>query len=193
MNGITWALLGTLFTFSVTSLGALNVFWVKKEVGSGVQCAFLGFAGGVMVAASVWSLLLPGIDRAEENNQIGWLVISGGFLLGVVALLFADSIMKKHYMRKLAAGQLASLRQSTTMLILAITIHNIPEGMAVGLAFALAMSEACGSRPCFQGPWPWPWHRHSKLPGGYRSGPSPSEGRYEQEKGFPHGQHGPPP
>ncbi len=141
MNGITWALLGTLFTFSVTSLGALNVFWVKKEVGSGVQCAFLGFAGGVMVAASVWSLLLPGIDRAEENNQIGWLVISGGFLLGVVALLFADSIMKKHYMRKLAAGQLASLRQSTTMLILAITIHNIPEGMAVGLAFALAMSE----------------------------------------------------
>lgn len=141
MNGITWALLGTLFTFSVTSLGALNVFWVKKELGNSVQCAFLGFAGGVMVAASVWSLLLPGIERAEENNQIGWLVMSGGFILGVVTLLFADAVLKRSYMRKLASGEMASLRQSTSMLIMAITIHNIPEGMAVGLAFSLAMSD----------------------------------------------------
>ncbi len=141
MNGITWALLGTLFTFSVTSLGALNVFWVKREVSSSVQCAFLGFAGGVMVAASVWSLLLPGIDRAEESGQISWLVISGGFLLGVIVLLIADAFMQRHYMRSLADGKLSSLKQSTLMLILAITIHNIPEGMAVGLAFSLAMSD----------------------------------------------------
>ena len=133
MNGIIWALLGTLFTFSVTSLGALNVFWVKKEVSSSVQCVFLGFAGGVMVAASVWSLLLPGIDRAEENGQISWLIITGGFLLGAQ--------LKRAYMRRLAGGQLTSLKQSTMMLVLAITIHNIPEGMAVGLAFSLAFAD----------------------------------------------------
>ncbi|MEE0740951.1 MAG: ZIP family metal transporter [Emergencia sp.] len=150
MNGITWALLGTLFTFSVTSLGALNVFWVKKEVSSSVQCAFLGFAGGVMIAASVWSLLLPGIDRAEENGQIGWLVISGGFLLGVGTLLAADAAMKRCYMRKLASGKLSSLKQSTLMLIMAITIHNIPEGMAVGLAFSLALSDP-GNPALFSG------------------------------------------
>ena len=141
MNGILWALLGTLFTFSVTSLGALNVFWVKKEVSGNLQNIFLGFAGGVMVAASVWSLLLPGIERAEQNGQISWLVITGGFLLGAVTLLFADVVMKQHYLRKLASGQLTSLKQSTLMLILAITIHNIPEGMAVGLAFSLAASD----------------------------------------------------
>lgn len=141
MNGITWAFLGTLFTFSITALGALNVFWVKREVSGNVQCVFLGFAGGVMVAASVWSLLLPGIDRAEENGQIGWLIISGGFLLGVIALLAADALMQRHYMRALAGGKLASLKQSTLMLLMAITIHNIPEGMAVGLAFSLAMSD----------------------------------------------------
>ena len=140
MNGIIWALLGTLFTFSVTSLGALNVFWVKKEVSSSVQCVFLGFAGGVMVAASVWSLLLPGIDRAEENGQISWLIITGGFLLGVMVLLIADAYMKRTYMRRLSSGKLVSLKQSTLMLVLAITIHNIPEGMAVGLAFSLAFA-----------------------------------------------------
>ena len=96
MNGITWALIGTLFTFSVTTLGALNVFWVKKEVGNTFQCIFLGFAGGVMIAASVWSLLLPGIERAEQNGQISWLVMTCGFLLGVILLLFADAILKNN-------------------------------------------------------------------------------------------------
>ncbi|MGN0659157.1 MAG: ZIP family metal transporter [Emergencia sp.] len=140
MNGITWALLGTLFTFSVTTLGALNVFWVKKEVSDTVQCAFLGFAGGVMIAASVWSLLLPGIQRADEAGQISWLVMSGGFLLGVGVLLAADGMLRRRCEARLASGGIASLKQSTMMLITAITIHNIPEGMAVGLAFALAMS-----------------------------------------------------
>ena len=150
MNGIAWALAGTMFTFSVTALGAFNVFFIRKEVSGNVQRAFLGFAGGVMTAASVWSLLLPGIDRAEENGQIGWLVISGGFLLGVIALLAADALMKRRYLRKVAGGEIVSLRQSTLMLIMAITIHNIPEGMAVGLAFALALSDA-GNPALFSG------------------------------------------
>ncbi len=140
MIGIFWALAGTLFTFSVTALGALNVYWVKKDVSSRMQCVFLGFAGGVMIAASVWSLLLPGIERAESMDQISWLVTTAGFLLGVISLLAADCIFKKHYMRRLASGRISTIKQRTLMLMTAITIHNIPEGMAVGLAFALAGS-----------------------------------------------------
>ncbi|MDD7601357.1 MAG: ZIP family metal transporter [Firmicutes bacterium] len=174
MNGILWALLGTLFTFSVTALGALNVFWVRREIGAEVQCAFLGFAGGVMVAASVWSLLLPGIERAELLGQISWLVMTGGFLLGVLSLLLADYLLQRFWQKRKrqvpaecgsgtgsGAGSGAkalpaadcsgsSLKQSTLMLITAITIHNIPEGMAVGLAFAMAMSDP-GDASLFSG------------------------------------------
>lgn len=136
MNGILFALAGTLVTFSVTVLGAAGIFFVKKEVSGSLQRGFLGFAGGVMTAASVWSLLLPGIDFAEENGQTGWLIITGGFVLGVLMLLGADGLMKKWY--QVEKSRKVTLGKSTFMLIMAITIHNIPEGMAVGLAFALA-------------------------------------------------------
>lgn len=151
MNGILWALAGTLFTLSITALGALNVFWVRREVGASVQCAFLGFAGGVMIAASVWSLLLPGIERAESMGQISWLVTTGGFLLGVLVLLLADHLLQRYWKRQRAiSGQTSQLKQSTVMLISAITIHNIPEGMAVGLAFSMAMGEG-GDPTLFSG------------------------------------------
>lgn len=130
MNGILWTFLGTLLTFSVTTLGAAGVFFVKKDMGGNIQSGFLGFAGGVMIAASVWSLLLPGIEFAEENGQISWLVITGGFLLGVLLLLAADYLIGRwEHLR---------VRKNTAMLVTAITAHNIPEGMAIGLAFALA-------------------------------------------------------
>lgn len=138
MNGILWALLGTLFTFAITALGACNVFWVRKEMTGNVQCMFLGFAGGVMVAASIWSLLLPGIETANDNGQLSWLVIPAGFVLGVGLLLAADFALKRKYARARERGGKLSLSQNTAMLILAITIHNIPEGMSVGMAFALA-------------------------------------------------------
>ncbi len=130
MNGIIWTLLGTLLTFSVTTLGAAGVFFVKKDMGGRIQSGFLGFAGGVMIAASVWSLLLPGIEFAEENGQISWLVMTGGFLLGVLLLLAVDYLI----------GRWENLRvkKNTAMLVTAITAHNIPEGMAIGLAFSLA-------------------------------------------------------
>ena len=150
MDGVLWALLGTLFTFGVTTLGALNVYWVRGEITERVQCVFLGFAGGVMVAASVWSLLLPAIDRATELQQIGWLITAGGFLLGVSSLLGADALFQRHYMRRLAGGKVSSLKQRTLMMIAAITIHNIPEGMAVGLAFAMAASDT-GNSALFSG------------------------------------------
>lgn len=136
LNGIFFALLGTLVTFSVTTLGASGIFFLRREVSGSLQRGFLGFAGGVMVAASVWSLLLPGIDFAEENGQTGWMIVTGGFLLGVVTLLVADYFMKKWY--EAEQGRKKSLGKSTLMLVMAITVHNIPEGMAVGLAFAMA-------------------------------------------------------
>lgn len=134
MNGIFYAFLGTLFTFALTVLGASTIFLVRNEISNRLQCGFLGFAGGVMIAASIWSLLLPGIEFAEENEQISWLVISLGFLVGVITLLISDAFIKKWYLKK----QKTFLQKGTLMLTAAITMHNIPEGMSVGLAFALA-------------------------------------------------------
>lgn len=138
MNGILMALLGTLGTFLITAIGAAGIFFVRREISENLQCGFLGFAGGVMIAASVWSLLLPGIAFAEENGQIGWLVMTGGFVMGVLVLLVADWGMKKWYQKEKERKKELTLGKSTAMLVLAITTHNIPEGMSVGLAFALA-------------------------------------------------------
>lgn len=132
--GVLCTFLGTMFTLGITTLGALNVFLVKKKMESVLQCIFLGFAGGVMIAASVWSLLLPAIDRAEANNQISWLVVTLGFLFGVVLLLLLDRFIKVKEVK------LEGIKTDKEMLLLAITTHNIPEGMAIGLAFALAAS-----------------------------------------------------
>ncbi|MCH5266603.1 MAG: ZIP family metal transporter [Lachnospiraceae bacterium] len=141
MSGILLALWGTLFTLSVTTLGALNVFFVKRNMTGDVQCALLGFAGGVMVAASVWSLLIPALEQAEAAGQISWLVVSGGFVLGVLLLLGADWVIKNRFNKM----KHLSLKSHTEMLVLAVTLHNIPEGMAVGLAFALAAGNPADS------------------------------------------------
>ena len=105
MNGIFLALLGTMATFLVTVLGSAVIFFVRNEVSDNLQCGFLGFAGGVMVAASVWSLILPGIDFAEENGQIGWLVMTVGFLTGVLVLLVADGCLNR-YLKKMKETKL---------------------------------------------------------------------------------------
>ena len=148
MNGILWAFLGTLLTFSVTALGAAGVFFVKKDVGGKIQSGFLGFAGGVMIAASVWSLLLPGIEFADENGQISWLVITGGFLLGVLLLLAADYLIsrwehirvRKNTAMLVTAFALAAqnmkepaLLSGAIALTVGIAIQNFPEGTAVAL------------------------------------------------------------
>lgn len=138
MHGILYAFLGTLFTFALTVLGASTIFLVKNKISSKLQCGFLGFAGGVMTAASIWSLLLPGIHFAEENKQISWLVITIGFLLGVIILLIADTCIQKYYAKK----EKPFFKKGTFMLTTAITMHNIPEGMSVGLAFALAVQNS---------------------------------------------------
>lgn len=138
MNGLLWAAGGTGFTFAMTALGAAMVFFFKKEAGDTLQKAFLGFAAGVMIAASVWSLLIPAIDEAENLGKIGWIPAAGGFALGVMFLMGLDKVMPYfHPEPDRQEGVKRGLKHSA-MLIFAITLHNIPEGMAVGLAFSLA-------------------------------------------------------
>ena len=137
MNGLLWAAAGTGFTFSMTTLGAAVVFFMRKEGQSEkVQKAFLGFAAGVMIAASVWSLLIPAINEAEALGRIGWIPAAGGFALGVLFLMGLDKAMPYFLPEpERKEGVRRGLKRSG-MLIFAITLHNIPEGMAVGVVYA---------------------------------------------------------
>lgn len=138
MESILWAAGGTGFTFLMTTLGAAIVFLFKKQNTGNTQKIFLGFAAGVMIAASVWSLLIPAIEEAESLGQIGWIPAAGGFILGVVFLLLLDTLLPHLHPGSDEPEGLKSSMKRTTMLIFAVTLHNIPEGMAVGLSFALA-------------------------------------------------------
>ena len=134
MNGLLWAAAGTGFTFSMTTLGAAVVFFMRKEGQSEkVQKAFLGFAAGVMIAASVWSLLIPAINEAEALGRIGWIPAAGGFALGVLFLMGLDKAMPYFLPEpEREEGVRRGLKRSG-MLIFAITLHNIPEGIAVAV------------------------------------------------------------
>lgn len=145
MNGVLFAALGTGFTFSMTTLGAAAVFVFRKSRPSDrLNRCSLGFAAGVMIAASVWSLLIPAIDKAEQLGRIGWVPAAGGFSLGVAFLMLLDKLLPAfHAGTDRPEGVRKSLGH-TAMLIFAITLHNIPEGMAVGVAFALAARQNSG-------------------------------------------------
>ena len=135
LQSLRWAALGTGFTFGMTTLGAALVFFLAGEPNPRFQRALLGFAAGVMTAASVWSLLLPAIDQASQGALPGWVPAAGGMLTGVAVLAALDALLPR--LRRGRQAMTASWRQ-TTLLMTAITLHNVPEGMAVGLAFALA-------------------------------------------------------
>ncbi len=138
LSPLALAALGTAFTFLMTTLGAATVFLVRGEPKASFQRVFLGFAAGVMIAASVWSLLIPAIDLAAAQGDIGWIPAAGGFLLGVLFLLLLDIIIPHlHPGSKESEGPKTKLSGSS-LLVLAVTLHNIPEGMAVGLACAMA-------------------------------------------------------
>ncbi|NCB62945.1 MAG: ZIP family metal transporter [Clostridia bacterium] len=138
MEAILWAAGGTGFTFLMTSLGAAMVFLFRREVGEKSQRIFLGFAAGVMIAASVWSLLIPAIEEAEAAGQIGWVPAAGGFVLGVLFLMSLDFVLPHLHPGGGEPEGVKSKLKRTTLLVFAVTLHNIPEGMAVGLSFALA-------------------------------------------------------
>ncbi len=143
MNSILMAGAGTLFTFLMTCVGASLVFFFKGEIKPKLNKICLGFAAGVMIAASVWSLIIPAINMAQTQGKTGVIEAFGGFVLGGLFLAFADFYIVKLY-KKYIKPNLESnnknlkLRRKSMLLIGTITLHNIPEGMAVGLAFALA-------------------------------------------------------
>ena len=138
---LLYAALGTGFTCLATVLGAATVFFFRRDLSATIQRIFLGFAAGVMIAASVWSLLIPAMEMAEEQGGNVLLPVGGGFLLGGLFLLALDGLMPHlHPGSDQPEGLPAKLRR-TTMVVLAVTLHNIPEGMAVGLSFAIAAQE----------------------------------------------------
>lgn len=133
-------LLGLLIPFVGTTLGAAMVFLMKNKLNKKVEKVLLGFASGVMVAASVWSLLIPSIDMAKEQNIIAWLPATVGFTLGIVFLLILDNIIPHLHIKSKEPEGLKSKLGKSAMMVLAVTLHNIPEGMAVGVALAGAIS-----------------------------------------------------
>lgn len=128
IQSLIWAALGTGFAFLMTVSGAATVFLFRKQVNEGLQKIFLGFASGIMIAASIWSLIIPAIEQAEASGGLPWIPAALGFLFGGLFLLIVDGIFAKCTNRMNRAN----------LLVFAVTLHNIPEGMAVGLAFALA-------------------------------------------------------
>ena len=130
--------LGVLVPFLGTALGAGCVFFLKNQLRPLVQKSLLGFASGVMVAASVWSLLIPAMDASEHMGKLAFVPAAVGFLLGIFFLLLMDKVIPHLHMGSTEAEGPHVKLKKTTMLVLAVTLHNIPEGMAVGVSFALA-------------------------------------------------------
>ena len=137
-------LLGILIPFLGTAAGAGCVYFMRNGLSQTVQKGLLGFASGVMVAASVWSLLIPAMNLSEHMGKLAFLPAAVGFLLGIAFLLFMDQhVPHLHVGCEEPEGPSCALRKST-MLILAVTLHNIPEGMAVGVMFAGMLAENSG-------------------------------------------------
>lgn len=140
LNPVTQALLGTLFTWGMTALGASLVFFAKGA-NQKFMDSMLAFAGGVMIAASYWSLLAPAIEMAEEQSIPSWIPAVVGFLLGGLFLLLVDRILpllnNHQYLHDIKDNK---AKRRTALLVISITLHNIPEGLAVGVAFGALAS-----------------------------------------------------
>jgi ZIP family zinc transporter len=131
--------LGLLFIFLMTTLGAGLIFLFKKQVGFVFNKIFLGFAAGVMLAAAVWGLIIPSLDASNGGVLPSWLIVTLGMILGVLFLLLIDNLIPHlHLDAKKPEGVKSSFKRST-LLYLAVALHNIPEGLAVGLAFGLVI------------------------------------------------------
>lgn len=131
-RSLLWAACGTGFTFLMTTIGAATVFLFREKSNDNFQKVFFGFAAGIMLAASVWSLILPAIEQVESDGGIVWIPTALGVLFGGAFIYYADRLFSKY------TGSL----EKVNMMVFAVTLHNIPEGMAVGLAFALAVEHS---------------------------------------------------
>lgn len=127
---------GILIPFLGTSLGAACVFFMKHDMSERLSRILTGFAAGVMVAASIWSLLIPAMDQSEEMGKFAFIPAAAGFWGGILFLLLLDHIIPHLHRYSVSAEGPKSRLQRTTMMVLAVTLHNIPEGMAVGVTFA---------------------------------------------------------
>ncbi len=133
---ITTVLQGLFIPFIGTAAGSACVFFMKGKLNRQVERALTGFAAGVMVAASIWSLLIPAMEQAEGMGNLAFIPAAVGFWIGVAFLLFLDSVVPHlHLNAEQAEGPKSKLAR-TTMMVLAVTLHNIPEGMAVGVVYA---------------------------------------------------------
>jgi ZIP family zinc transporter len=138
MQEVLWVALGTGFIFFMTCSGSAMVFVFRNSTSRLMQTLFLGFAAGIMIAASVFGLLVPAIEEAAASGGVAWLPASGGFVAGVLLLFGLDRFIPHlHILTNMQEGPSSSLKR-TTLMVSAVTLHNIPEGMAVGLSFALA-------------------------------------------------------
>ncbi|MGI5977855.1 MAG: ZIP family metal transporter [Candidatus Limivicinus sp.] len=142
MSSQTWY--GILIPFLGTTLGAACVFFMRGAMRTSIQRALTGFAGGVMVAASVWSLLIPSLEQSASMGVWSFIPAAAGFWIGILFLLLLDHVIPHlHQNADCAEGPACKLKK-TTMLVLAVTLHNIPEGMAVGVVFAGLLAENSG-------------------------------------------------
>lgn len=141
MSDIIKVIIGLAIPLLGTSLGSAMVFFLKREMSPFLQKLLLGFASGVMIAASVWSLLIPALDMATEQGSIPWVPATVGFMVGIGFLLLLDTLIPHlHLNTDKPEGKNAEKLKKSTMLVLAVTLHNIPEGMAVGVVFAGVLS-----------------------------------------------------
>lgn len=127
---------GILIPFLGTVLGAACVFFMRGAMSDSLQRALSGFAAGVMVAASIWSLLIPAIDQSAHMGQLSFIPAAAGFWIGILFLLLLDHLIPHLHRNAQSAEGPKSTLQKSTMLLLAVTLHNIPEGMAVGVVYA---------------------------------------------------------
>lgn len=163
-NPVTQAFFATLFTWGVTALGA-SLVYVTKAVNMKVMDSMLGFAAGVMIAASFWSLLAPGIEMAEHLGHIPWLTAVIGFMGGGIFMRLTDKFLP-HLHPGLSIDKKEGIKtswQRSTLLVLAITLHNIPERSGCGSCFRCSGSRSsCGNHGRRHCPGPWYWN--SKFP-----------------------------
>ena len=135
---------GLLIPFLGTMLGSAMVFLMKNEMNKKIEKLLLGFASGVMISASIWSLMIPSIDMAEKQGKISWIPAVIGFILGIIFLLVLDSLIPHLHLKTDKPEGIKAKLKNSTMMVLAVTLHNIPEGMTVGVVFAGILTQNAG-------------------------------------------------
>ena len=133
-------IIALLIPLAGTTLGSAMVFFLKKEINPKLQKILLGFASGVMIAASIWSLLQPAIESYQDKSYLKWLIPAAGFLAGIAFIFVLDMITPHIHINKEEEGVKTNKLSKTFKMVLAVTLHNFPEGLAVGVVIAGAMN-----------------------------------------------------